>query len=365
MTNRRTTLGGRLATNAALVAGLAVAVFALIAAVVVWSHEAAEARDEQAHAGGPGRGAEPGAANEVAVELGISLALAAPVVLVLAALATRRLARGLTERIDGVVAQATRMSHDALDERLPLSGSGDELDRLAGALNALFDRLERAAVAQQQFVADASHELRTPLCVLSTEFEVAGRHRRPTAEWEAVGARALTEVQRMSATVEALLRLARAETVAPVREPVAVDELLADAVARLGERGADVVVADAPDDLVVQGDRDALTAALANLLANAVRHTRPETAVTLTAAAVAGRVAITVDDHGPGVAPADRERIFRPFARGTGASDQAVGDGVGLGLSVARRIAASHGGDVTVADAPGGGARFVLTLAPT
>lgn len=351
MIGRRRTIGARLATTTALVAMVAVALFAACAAVVIWRHEAAEVR-------GPG---DEAAADEVVGELGLGLALSTPVVLVIAAVATRRAARRITTRIDDVIARATRMSGAAPTARLPLTGHDDELDRLAAALNALFDRVAAAAAAQQQFVADASHELRTPLTVLSTELEVARRHPREIAAWERLADRALAEVGRMNATVEALLRLARADAVAPSRADAALAALIDAAIDRAG-RAAPVEVAPIGEAPPLHVDVEAVSVALANLIANAARHTAPGTAVAIAVEVGPRAVAIIVDDHGPGVAAADRTRIFQPFARGGTASDRARGDGVGLGLSVARRIAVSHGGDVTVSDAPGGGARFVLTL---
>ena len=349
--SRPRTIGARLAATTAAVAVAAVVVVAAAAAVVIWRHEAGEER---------GAGDET-TTDEVVHELALGLGVATPVVVTIAALATRRAARRITGRIDEVVAAATRMTGDDVAGRLPRGADDDELDRLAAALNALFDRIAVARAGQQQFVADAAHELRTPLAVLSTELEVARRQPRTPAAWEAVADRALAEVAEMTATVEALLRLARTQAVAPTREPVPLPALVDAAVAR-GARDAAVEVAPIDPTLVVMGDREALAIALGNVIANAVAHTRPGTAAAIAVTAAPGALTIDVDDHGPGVPPADRERIFQPFARGTRPADRAGRPGLGLGLSMTHRIIASHGGRVEVSDAPTGGARFRVHL---
>ncbi|HVV85466.1 MAG TPA: ATP-binding protein, partial [Kofleriaceae bacterium] len=120
------------------------------------------------------------------------------------------------------------------------------------------------------------------------------------------------------------------------------------------------------DDATLAGDADALAVALGNLVGNAIAHSPAGAEVRLDARRDGATIELSVTDHGPGVPAADRERIFQPFARGATAADRAsapaLGAGVGLGLSVARRILLAHGGDLRVTDAPGGGARFVARL---
>ncbi|HVV84958.1 MAG TPA: histidine kinase dimerization/phospho-acceptor domain-containing protein, partial [Kofleriaceae bacterium] len=214
----RRRLGARLAAWTAAITVGALVVFGLTAAIAVWNHEEAE-------------GDEADAVDEALEQVGPTLAITAPLVLVLAYATTRRLSRRLTDRIDEVVVTARRMTHEDLGARLPVSPAGDELDELTAALNGLFARLDQGLAAQRQFVADASHELRTPLTVLRTDLEIARRRPRTPDEWEAVAGRAHDEVVRMTAMVEALLRLAR--TAEPPRaEPIAGRALVDDVAAR-------------------------------------------------------------------------------------------------------------------------------------
>ena len=350
MTRQR--LGTRLAAWTAATTAVALLVFGAIAIGAVWAHEAAE-RDE----------ATP--ATDAVVQVAPTLALALPFVLAVAYLTSRRLARRLTDRVDGIIDAARRVSHDDLQARLPVSPAADELDELATSLNAVFVRIDEGLAAQRQFAADASHELRTPLTILQSELEIARRRPRSPDEWEAVADRARDEVVRMTALVEALLRLARTTT-APTTAPIAARVLLDDLAARWTATAAAAEVGlelTAADELTVTGDADALAVAVGNLIANAIAHAPAGTTVRVDVRRVAAQIEIVVADRGPGVAAADRQRIFQPFARGRTAADRRDTDrGVGLGLSVAHRIITVHRGTLRVDDEPGGGARFIATL---
>lgn len=358
MSRRR--LGARLARWTALTATGALLLFGLTTAVVVWSHETAE------EAGKTEPEEDP--FDEAISQLAIPIAVTAPVVLALAFFTTRRIARRVTDRLDGVVAAAHLLTHENLSERLPTSAAGDELDELATALNGLFGRLEEGIAAQQQFVADASHELRTPLTVLSSNLEVARRRPRTPDEWEAVADRARAEVARMTAMVEALLRLTRASGTPPGEALVDGRALVEEVAARwaAAAENASVRLTATADGVAVTGDSDALAVALGNLVSNAIAHSPKGGLVAVHARRVGVEAELAVTDQGPGVPLPERERIFLPFARGTTAADRRVDDGgVGLGLSVARRIVEAHRGVLLVDDAPGGGARFLARLPAT
>ena len=169
----------------------------------------------------------------------------------------------------------------------------------------------------------------------------------------------------MTALVEALLRLARTTT-APTTAPIAARALLDDLAARWTATAAAAEVGlelTAADELTLTADADALAVAVGNLIANAIAHAPAGTAVRVDVRRAAAQIEIVVADRGPGVAAADRARIFQPFARGRTAADRRDTDrGVGLGLSVAHRIITVHGGTLRVDDEPGGGARFTATL---
>ena len=359
---RKRGLGARLASWTAATAAGALLVFGLTAAIVIWGHESAESTDDAT-----GEEAED-PVDEAIQQIGPPIAVTAPIIILLAYVTTRRLARRVTDRMDGVVAAAHRLTHENLAERLPVSPAGDELDELAHALNALFARLDVGLAAQKQFVADASHELRTPLTVLRSDLEVARRRPRTPEEWETVADRARDEVAHMTAMVEALLRLARTGAAPPGDDRVDARALVDEVVARW-RAAADAatvgLVVDAAADAAVAGDADALAVALGNLVGNAIAHSPVGGTIRVEARRVGAAVELAVTDQGPGVPAADRERIFLPFARGASAAARVADGGVGLGLSVARRIVEAHRGQLGVGDAPGGGARVVARLPAT
>lgn len=357
---RRSTLGGWLAFWIGVANLVGIAAYAGTAALVVWIDETNEGPDD-----GVPDGFDGDDAAELLTEVGLALAVAAPVSIGLTLLLTRWLTRRATARIDAVITTATRMSGEDLGARLPVSGQADELDDLARALNALFARIAASVAAQRQFAADASHELRSPLTVLASTLEVARRRPRSVDEWEGFADRALAEVRHMTTLVDGLLLLARAGTMrrAPAGLAPVIDAVLDRWRAAAARAGVELAGEVAPDVVAVI-DRDMLEVAVGNLVGNAVAHAPAGSRVQLRVDVTADAVTMHVDDAGPGVPPDERARIFSPFVRGqASAADRAQGQaGVGLGLAIARRIVEGHDGTLVVGDAPAGGARFTIHL---
>jgi signal transduction histidine kinase len=243
----------------------------------------------------------------------------------------------------------------------------DEVDRLTTAFNRLLSGLDDARKFERRFAADASHELRTPLTVLLGELELAGSTApEGTATAESIAA-ARAQARRMSDLVDALLLLRRLNDggTEPAGEfetvnlaDVAREVCRAQLEAR-PERAGDLQVS-APDEILVLGHPSLLASAMTNLVDNALKFTRPGEAVKVTLESADGEVRAMVTDHGRGVAPADVDRLFDPFFRGSEA--RAKTQGFGLGLPLLRQVARAHGGDVTYRPAPAGGACFVLRL---
>ena len=306
---------------------------------------------------------------EIIQQGAVALLVAAPIGVAIATLLGNRMTHDTTDRLDAVIASAASMTGERLDARLPSTGSGDALDRLSVAINAMLGRIEGGVAAQKQFAADASHELRTPLAVISTNLEVARRKARDAQHWEHVADEVLAEVHRMNQLVDKLLVLSRAGAAGLQHEPC---ELRALASAAIDRANAIATTRDvalevrAGEAVAAEIDPNAMAIVLDNLLRNAIEHSPRGTAVTITVEKVAGAPRIVVDDHGPGV-PADmRVRVFEPFARGVhSVTDRASGTGFGLGLAICQRIVLGHTGAIEIADAPGGGARFVITLPPS
>jgi two-component system, OmpR family, sensor histidine kinase MtrB len=228
-------------------------------------------------------------------------------------------------------------------------------------VDALSARIERDA----RFVGDVSHELRSPLTSLVTSVEVlAGRR----AELSPRAGQALTlvegELRRFRRMLDDLLQLARLDgdaTAAPGL-PVSMTALAREVLATTGHP-AGLLEGDPDADTVVRADKNSLERAVRNLLDNADRHAGGPSAVAVERRD--GAVLVTVDDAGPGVAAADRERVFERFARLDAARDRDAG-GAGLGLATVRAVAEAAGGSVHatgVADdgGPGGGSETVAT----
>ncbi len=228
-------------------------------------------------------------------------------------------------------------------------------------------RARRLAQERLAFVAGVSHELRTPLSVLRT----AGANLRDGLVREpdalvAYGALVEGEARRLGALVERVLRSSSGAVATPAaRAAVPVNELVDEAVARCAHlharRRYTVATELAPDLPPLHGERDALAAALENLVENAIRYGPDGQTIRVRARRANGaRLALEVEDEGPGLAPDERERVFAPFVRGS-AARAARATGSGLGLDVVARVAAAHGGRAYAADAARG-ARLVLEL---
>jgi signal transduction histidine kinase len=252
------------------------------------------------------------------------------------------------------------------DCRLLSPGTRDELEDFARSFNGLLDRLHVALARQRQFTGQASHQLRTPLAALIAAIEVARRRRRTVEEHERVLDGLHDDAVRLWRVVEALLFLARAEAEAGLPDLERVD-LAAWAADHLQawsshERAADLRFEGGDGTpLWTVAHRPLLGQCLDNLLENACKYSGPGTPIIVRAWREPDAVGLEVEDHGCGIADEDLPRVFEPFYRAEQA--RRLGHaGVGLGLAVARRIAATHGGTITVDNVSGGGCRFVVRL---
>ncbi len=239
----------------------------------------------------------------------------------------------------------------------------DEVGLVARAIDDMLDRLESAFRAQRRFVQDASHELRTPLTIARGHLEVLALDADPDpADVREAIALAVGEIDRMGELVAALLRLARLDERGLERDdPVDLVELAGRAAERvrgLGERSIEVV---AEGDCIVSGDPGLLEQVLLNLLSNAVRHTRPGGAIAIEARRRGGEVLLAVTDDGDGIDPALLPTLFDRFTRADSARRRDRG-GAGLGLAICRAIVDAHGGVISGANAPTGGAVLSVLL---
>lgn len=297
---------------------------------------------------------------------GVPVWLSIPVTILLALAVTQLLATGMTSPLRQMTEAARRMATGDYGVRVA-EGSGDEVGELARAFNTMARDLAGVDRQRRELVANVSHELRTPLAALCAVLEnlVDGVGPRDPESMAA----ALGQAERLAHLVEDLLDLARVDAgKAPLSpEPVPLAPLLADAVAEaqvLG-RAVEYDVRVSPEDLVVRADPARLRQLVANLLDNASRHSPAGGTVLVTASRNGTSHRLEVHDQGPGIVPADRDRVFEPF--GTLSTTEG-GGGTGLGLAIARWVTELHGGSIGFVDpdpslAPDGtGARVRVDL---
>jgi two-component system sensor histidine kinase MprB len=275
--------------------------------------------------------------------------LAAPVVGLLVAGGGLRPVRRLTRAAEDIARTGD------LEYRIDIA-QRDELGSLAESFNAMVDRLagmvdtvERARRAQRQLVADASHELRTPIASLRANVELLALSSGNGAERDELVSDIVQQLDGLTTLVAQLIELAREELLEPERTPVALDELVDEALGRTRQNHPRVEFAAELEQTTVLGARESLARAVTNLLDNAAKWS-PE----------GGRVdvrlrhgALEVRDHGPGIDEADLPYVFERFYRSAAARDR---PGSGLGLAIVAQVVSSHGGDVRAEHAPGGGA---------
>lgn len=287
--------------------------------------------------------------------LGIAVPLAVALIgVVVWVVATRAL-----EPVERIRVRVDQVDAGALDQRVPTTGSGDEIDRLAGTMNRMLDRIEHGYRARQRFVSDASHELRSPLATMRQYAEVSRAHpsAAPPGELAEV---VLSEGSRMQEIVEGLLLLARLdEGATAVAVGVDLDDLALAEARRVRALGSAAVDGRGIAPARVVGDPRLLARAVRNLVDNAVRHASGT--ISLTTQSREGWAIVCVDDDGAGVPEDERERVFERFTRLDEARSRDTG-GSGLGLAIVSEVARAHGGTVRVETSPLGGARFTLRL---
>ncbi|MET9312494.1 ATP-binding protein [Kribbella sp. NPDC003505] len=294
------------------------------------------------------------AAAEVDRVLQRTLPLAVLLIMVGAYVGTRLALRP----IERMRSRAAAISQRNLHERLPIPPTGDAVARLAATLNDTLARLEAAAEQQRGFVADAAHELRSPIATLRTTLEVAGAHPE-RADWPRVNRVAVEEVQRLQQLADDLLLMARLDADATTTvQPVDLAELARRQLARRIDDGPGLHFESARSAMV-ESDPRQLDRLLRNLLDNAVRHAR--SSVTVRIEQRAEHVVLHIEDDGPGIPAADRERVFERFTRLDEARTRDAG-GAGLGLAIAREIAHRHHGTLTASAPESGGSRFTLSM---
>jgi signal transduction histidine kinase len=270
-----------------------------------------------------------------------------PVAALLAAigLGAYPLARGITRRLERLDERVVALGAGQLSARAPVEGR-DEVARLAQSFNHTAEQVEALIESQRTLLAGASHELRSPLARLRVAAELIGETTTPELR-----AQLERDVDLLDRSVEELLLASRLELAGAADRAEAVD-LLAIAAEEAAATGAEV----RGEPTTLRGDRASLRHLVRNLLQNAERHA-PGPAEIEVVRTERGAF-VRVDDRGAGIPDSEREMIFAPFRRGTGAAP----GGAGLGLALARHVARYHHGDIRVLPREGGGTRFEVEL---
>ena len=320
--------------------------------------------------GGIVAGADTRRAELAPADLVSTMLLILPFALLATVLIGSWIARRALDPLAAIITEVREITDGrTLHRRLPIPMVRDELTQLSETLNEMMTRLELSFAALRRFTADASHELKTPLTVLRSGVERALRTEGLPRDTLATLEETLQEVNRMTELVDALLTLARAdEGRAPLhREPVdvrAIVEEVRETGELLAEQAGVTMHVRAPDaPVVIPVDRTRVRQLILNLLTNAVKYTPPGGSVSVELAPENGRVVLSVQDTGVGIAAGDLPHIFDRFWRADSARTR-TGDrpGAGLGLAISKWIAEAHGGTIEVASRPGRGSRFTVTL---
>jgi signal transduction histidine kinase len=290
------------------------------------------------------------------------LVIGVPVLLVLACGTVWLVAGRALRPVEQIRGAVTAITSADLSQRVPEPGTDDEIGRLARTMNDMLARLDDAATQQRRFVADASHELRSPLTAIRTGLEVGLAH-PDRAPWPQIARRAVRQSQRLEQLIAQLLVLARADAhqLAARRQPVDLAVLLADLRTATPAPGISIDLS-VPPRTATTGNPEDLSRMFRNLLDNAVRYARRR--VLVTAAAGPDGVVVQIADDGPGIPAEERERVFGRFVRLDASREHSSGS-AGLGLAIAREIAAAHGATIVLTETPGGGTRAVVTLGGT
>jgi heavy metal sensor kinase len=276
------------------------------------------------------------------------------------------MAKNALRPVDEIVTQARKISAENLDLTIPVRNPRDEIGRLGTTINAMLTRLHQSFAQVRQFSADASHELRTPLTIMRGEIELALRNPKTPEEYRAVLESALEEIMRMTAIIDNLLVLAKADQgryhadFSEVDLGALVQELYEDSEVLAERKDIHVALREIADIRIV-GDRLRLRQLILNLIDNAIKYTPQGGTVTLALGQENGSARIEVSDTGIGIPADEQAKIFDRFYRVDKARSRELG-GSGLGLSIAKWIAALHRGTITVQSSLHEGSTFTVLL---
>jgi heavy metal sensor kinase len=313
-------------------------------------------------------GASRGDIEDVLRILMIGLLIAAPIVLVIAAGGGYMLARRALAPVAAITNLAGSIGPKDLGRRLALDLPDDELGRLSRTFDAMLARIEDAFDRQRRFTGDAAHELRTPIAFMRSQVDLALHRPRSAEEYQEALQEIDADLERLTGLVSSLLTLARSDSGKLPVERAQLD--LAELIGMIQEQYAPIAV-DSDITLLNESvstranvDGDLTVQLLVNLVDNAIAHTPCNGRVSIGCRPEGTSARIWVEDSGPGIPSADRERVFDRFYRVDTGRNRASG-GAGLGLAICRAIVEAHGGTIAAVESDLGGARFEVLLPAT
>ncbi|WP_020473965.1 sensor histidine kinase [Zavarzinella formosa] len=296
---------------------------------------------------------------QLAMIAGVLLLLTAPVGGYLLA---HRATRPLVE----INHTTSRLRPSHLEERLPVRGTGDELDQLAETINGFLDRIGDYLGRHRDLVANAAHELRSPLAAIRSSAEVALNQDRSVEDYKELLGVVVEEASRLGSLVQQLLLLAESDAnrLEHKQEPVPMDRLVrrcAEMFEGVAEAQGITLTADI-SPATAKGDADHLRQVILNLLDNAIKFTPAGGKIRLRVWRNEGEVIVEVADSGIGIPAAHQERVFERFYRSDKSRERPQSGGSGLGLSICQAIISAHGGSIHLTSVPGEGTTLWVHL---
>lgn len=296
----------------------------------------------------------------------LQLALGLPLAVLIITTGGYWLVRRALSPVEQITRAAEQITQFNLSERLPVTQTGDELERLSLALNRMITRLDEALQNSKRFVADASHDLRTPLTILRGELESFSEDTKLDEEMRNRAGSMLEEVVHLGKIVEQLLTLSRLDAGLTEIEWIRFDlsELARTTAEQMGLLAEDkdiAIVCHASEPVLLSGSQVRLKQVIVNLLDNAIKYTRGKGLIQLRVFPANGLAVLEVEDTGIGIPAAELPHIFERFYR-VDKARSADAESAGLGLAIVKSICTAHGAEVAAQSTVGTGSCFRVSL---
>jgi heavy metal sensor kinase len=286
------------------------------------------------------------------------------IVLALAALGGWFLARRGLSGVEKVTQTAMAIADGAMEKRVPLTGRGDEIDRLSGIFNHMLERIQALINEMKEVTDNIAHDIKSPITRIRGLAEVTLTTERSLDEYETMAASTVEECDRLLGMIDTMLEISETEAGVGTLSLSEVDisALVADACDLfhpLAEDKGLYIEIHIPPQCLLHCDRGKLQRVVANLLDNAIKYTPSEGKITVSVEESDKDVIISVHDTGIGISPEEIPHIFDRFFR---ADKSRSVPGAGLGLSLVRAIVRRHGGEIKVSSSPSVGSTFTVVL---